>query len=82
MENFSEEDLIKKLRRRGVLTSTKKCSKCSSELKLTTRKRNKESRPVFTLRCANPKCQSFQSVFANSYFSLFRKPFMMIIEII
>ena len=62
MENFSEEDLIKKLRRRGVLTSTKKCSKCSSELKLTTRKRNKESRPVFTLRCANPKCQSFQSV--------------------
>ena len=62
MENFSEEDLIKKLRRRGVLTSTKKCSKCSSELKLTTRKRNKESRPVFTLRCANRKCQSFQSV--------------------
>ena len=79
---MTEEVLIKKLRRRGILTSSKKCSKCTSELKLTTRRRTKESKPYFTFRCTNSKCQCFQSLFADSYFSLFRKPFMMIIEII
>ena len=75
---MTEEVLIKKLRRRGILTS----SKCTSELKLTTRRRTKESKPYFTFRCTNSKCQCFQSLFADSYFSLFRKSFMMIIKII
>ncbi len=82
MENLNEESLINKMTRRGILTSNKKCSKCNSDLKLTTRKRNKESKPYFTLRCTNSKCQNYQSLFANLFFSLFRKPFMLIIEII
>ena len=52
------------------------------DLKITTRKRTKDSKPIYTLRCTNPKCQKFHSLFVNSFFGLFQKPFWLMVELI
>ena len=68
----------------GVLHSDKTCSKenCKNRLLVTTyrkRKKDDEKRKL-TLRCNS--CQTFQSIFDGTFFSLFRKRLFVLLLII
>ena len=65
--------VIEKLQNLGILKKDVECKKCSGKIhQFVTRKRNKDGNNLCSWRCK--KCQTYQSVKDNSYFSLFKKP--------
>ncbi|CAF1101621.1 unnamed protein product [Brachionus calyciflorus] len=76
-ENF----WITRLQSLGILENNYVCI-CGSKLAIIDRKRNKLGNEHKTFRCTNSKCQKYQSIAKNSFFSLFKKPIFVIIEII
>ena len=82
MNKISEEEVINKLQKYNVIKKITKCSTCNSDVKLVTRTRAKGGNLLKSFRCINSKCQKYHSLTENSFFSLFRKPFMLIVEII
>ena len=78
-----ELELINKYQTIGILTSDFSCYFCCKKVNLVGRKRNKAGDEVLpTFRCSNPDCQKWQSIYRNSFFSLFRSPMLLIVEII
>lgn len=78
-----EKDLIEKFQKNGILTNDLKCYFYCDKLVLVGRKRkNSYERVIPSFRCSNSFCQKFQSVYRNSFFSLFRTPMMLVVEII
>lgn len=76
-----DKSVIDRLQKLGVLKNDIECNKCSGIThKLVTRKRNKDGNDLLSWRCE--KCQTYNSVKDNSYFSLFKKPIWFIITLI
>lgn len=78
---ISEVMLIGEFQKKGILTN-QGCYFCNSKLELVGRKRDKNSRVQASFRCTNTGCQKFQSVYRNSFFSLFKTPMLLVVEII
>ena len=68
-----EDEAIKYLIDIGYFKE-KSCNKCGIVCGLKTRKRSADAaNRIFSWRC--PKCSSFYSLYENTAFSLFKKPF-------
>ena len=81
--NDDEDNMILRLQEFNILKKIKNCRECGTHLRMVTRKRNKDDKnPKKSWRCINSKCQAYTSPFDGSFFQLFRKPFLVILELI
>lgn len=88
MSKINENDkvftTIKMLQNNGILSSNTKCysNECDGNMKIVTRKRNQEGNDLYYLRCTISTCQKYRSLLIDSFFSLYKKPFLVILELI
>ena len=75
-----ELNYIERFQTNGILTKDHNCYFCCTKLKLVGRRRNQNARIMASFRC--PKCEKYQSVYRNSFFSFLKSPLLLIVEII
>lgn len=74
------KNTINKFQDLNIFVKNPSCVCGSFDLKLVQRKRNKDGNELISWRCI--KCQKYKSVLTNSFFSLYKKSFLLIVEII
>ena len=76
---MEEIEITKKLVKQKILSKVRHCKTCNGDVELKFRNSHSGNK-LITWRCK--RCQRYHSVVDRSFFSLFKKPIMLILQLI